>query len=578
MTHCLLPNLSGPVHLPPAHDDFDDLDDEHNENLLQSIHLGAVEDEPMRRGAASRANSVRFDESALQGSGWAQQARQSGDFGPARPTSGLGAQMERTLSHKSDGRHSSTGHSVHSVHSGISGRASSLGLDTNFIIGGHEDDSPLDIPEPPPGFFYSGSAPAIIRCWISPNFASNTLLYAVVCTGSQKSTVEYSLLKELNLVNSIHRETDGVHWITLPIFLAEARVTQPNSRSPSPAPQLPSMTCSFEVIGIDQPETPDTRKSLRIFIGSHTLRMHSADLLFSQNLMTLYGTDRDKLSVPFVRPEDDSIFKDLATINLAEGKPRLNATAPEFVSTEKPPRASVAESAESIASQSKSGDTDPAPFSPTTMTHGNHVTRAMTETSAASESGAESERHGAAEPVHKEPPAPAPETTRRESSAAIRMPWRQSGAANGGENGVRETAPLSGYQPASRPRGMKILKPSKSNSSSARTGAAYEPAPAPRSSSEFRRKSGESLNSIAGGGGSTGGGGSAPLRWGEPKRNSSTASLPMEKQAPSSSSVTSETGRGPAAVPRSANNPLGNASAFSFLSGSKPKNSTTAGD
>ncbi len=463
------------MHLPPSNDVFDDLDD-HNQSLLQSIHLDAVEDEPIRRGAASRANSVRFDESALQGSGWAQQGRHSGEFGPTRPSSGLGAQMERSLSHKSDGRHGSAGHSVHSVHSGISGRASSLGLDTNFVVGGHEDDSPLDIPEPPPGFFYAGSAPAIIRCWISTNFASNTLLYAVVCTGSQKSTIEYSLLKELNLLNSIHREADGVHRITLPIFLAEARVTQPNSRSPSPAPQLPSMTSSFDVIGTDQPETPEVRKSLRIFIGSHTLRMHSADLLFSQNLMTLYGTDRDKLSVPFVRPEDDAIFKHIATTNLAADKPRLNATAPEFVSTEKP-TASARERADSTLPQAKAEENETAQFSPTTHVH--QAVRNMIETaSAASESGAESEKHGVDANASKEAHAAAESSApARESSAAIRTPWRQTATANGSENGLRENTPLSGYQPASRPRGMKILKPSKAGSSSARTGAAYEPAP-----------------------------------------------------------------------------------------------------
>ena len=158
---------------------FDDLDNQ-GQNLLGSLHLEA-DDEPIRRGAASRANSVRFDESALQGSNWgAQSGRHSGEFGPTRPSSGLGnhALMERSLSHKSDGRHSSAGHSVHSMHSGISGRASSLGLDTNFIIGGRDEDSPLGIPEPPPGFFILGSVPSIIRCWLNIDFSSSTLLYA----------------------------------------------------------------------------------------------------------------------------------------------------------------------------------------------------------------------------------------------------------------------------------------------------------------------------------------------------------------------------------------------------------------
>ncbi len=51
----------------------------------------------------------------------------------------------------------------------------------------------------------------------------------------------------------------------------------------SPAPQLPSITAAFEVTGVDQPERPDAKKTIRIFIGSDALRMHSADLLLSRN-------------------------------------------------------------------------------------------------------------------------------------------------------------------------------------------------------------------------------------------------------------------------------------------------------
>ena len=130
---------------------------EEQDHLLNSLHLGTAEEEPTRRGAASRANSVRFDESALRQSDWAasQSNRHSGEFGPPRPSSGL--MMERSLSHKSDGRHSSAGHSVHSL---ASGRASSLGMHTDqFLVSSHDEDSPIDAPEPPPEFFILGSVP-----------------------------------------------------------------------------------------------------------------------------------------------------------------------------------------------------------------------------------------------------------------------------------------------------------------------------------------------------------------------------------------------------------------------------------
>ncbi|KAK4247734.1 hypothetical protein C7999DRAFT_31809 [Corynascus novoguineensis] len=547
----------GPVHMPTT-ELIDDLDDE-DQNLLGRLHL-ETEDEPIRRGAASRANSVRFDESALHGANFGHGGRHSGDFGPSRPGSGFGGhQMERTYSHKSDGRHSSAGHSVHSMHSGISGRASSLGLDNNFMIGGHEDDSALDMPEPPPVLYILGSPPSIIRCWLTTNFTSSGLLYAVVCTGSQKSTVEYSLLKELDLTNNIHRDVDGAHRITLPVFLAEARVTQSNSRSASPAPHLPSITASFEVTGMDQQEFPDSRKAIRVFIGSHTLRMHGADILLSRNLMTLYGSDRDKLSIPFVRPEDDAVFRNLTTINMASSKPKLNAAAPEFVAGEKSMDGSDQNPKENGNSMSKSGESgSEGMLSPTASSRQPAKTAT---TSVASESGGEAEKQAteppASLPSGKEPSGPA-EASRRESSSAIRTPWRQTAAALGDSS-----TPLSGYQPAARSRNMKVLKPTKSSSgSSTRTGSAYESAAATRSSTEQRRKTQAE-------------GGSAAISWGNGKRSVSVSALTGLGESKQTVNSQEPTAKGPLAAP-SKDNPLGSASAFSWIAPTKPKAPTSA--
>ncbi|KAK3333652.1 hypothetical protein B0T19DRAFT_354774 [Cercophora scortea] len=560
----------GPVHMPPT-ELFGDLDEQPH-NLLGALHID-TDDEPTRKGAASRANSVRFDESALHGSNWGAQGRHSGDFGPIRPGSGMGGHqlMERSLSHKSDGRHSSAGYSVHS---GVSGRASSLGLDTNFSIGGHEDDSPLDIPEPPPGFYILGSAPSIIRCWLTTRFTSEGLLYAVVCTGSQKSTVEYSLIKELDLVDNMHRDVSGTYRITLSVFLAEARVIQSNSRSTSPPEQLPSITASFEVTGLEQQETTDVRKSIRVFIGSHTLRMHSADLLLSQNSMTLYGNDRDKLSVPFVRPEDDAVFKNLTTTNVVPGRLRLNATAPEFVSGDKSAKASVQDVGEATVSESKFGENESEGLlSPGSQPAGLVKTLA---TSTTSESGGESEKHLAEPAVTDLSGKDGSTENRRETSAVIRTPWRQT--AIGNSDG---SAPLSGYQPAVRPRNMKVLRPTKAGgSSSARTGAAYEPPPVPasRTSGESRRKSQAESGNV--GNGSTN---SSTNSWSTSKRSlsgsTSTTTIgnfgsAVEGRLPSAS--LNETKQPLSAVPRTANNPLGGASAFSWIAQTNKPTTPTA--
>jgi len=569
----------GPVHIAQNEVFADDLDESHN--LLGSLQLEA-EDEPMRRGAASRANSVRFDESALHGANWTGQGgRHSGEFGPIRPSSGMGGHqmMERSLSHKSDGRHSSAGHSVHSMHSGLSGRTSSLGLDTNFIIGAHDDDSPLDIPEPPPGLYVMLSAPSIIRCWLTDNFTSNSLLYAVVCTGSQKSTVEYSLLKDLNLLSRIHRELDGVHRIQLPVFLAEARVVQSNSRSASPAPQLPNITCSFEVTGSERQEPPNSSNTIRLFIGSHTLRLHSADILLSQNSMTLYGNDRDKLSVPFVRPEDDAVFKYLATAHIMPEKPKLNAAAPEFVSGDKavnilapPPEAPASQEINPaehgsdrglLSRTGQSGDAGEACAKSSASESGGENEKLQLEAAAAEMGSGAKDGGGQVDNVRREP------------SAVIRTPWRQTALGSGSDSGPRENTPLSGYQPATRIRSMKVLRPTKSSNSSAKTGAAYEPAPATRSSSELRRKGlGENQASSN----------SSVSSWGNPKRALGTSLSNNTSGAIGGfggvgdgrlQSPAHETGKS-SAVPRTANNPLGSASAFSWIASKPEAPATTA--
>ncbi|KAI0180017.1 hypothetical protein GGR52DRAFT_223945 [Hypoxylon sp. FL1284] len=562
----------GPIQMPPS-EMFDDFE-EQGQSLIGSLHLDA-EDEPTRRGAASRANSVRFDESALQGSSWAQNGRHSGDFGLIRPGSGLGNHnaMERSSSHKSDGRHSSAGHSVHSIHSHhsvASGRGSSLGLDTTFTPGGQDDDSPIGIPEPPPSLFVLGSVPSIVRCWLTANFAHDTLLYADICTGSQRSVVEFSLIKELDLVDDIHRDLDGVHRIRLPVYLTEATVSQPSSRGMSPAPQMPSLGCSFEVAGMDLPDSVEAKKAIRIFIGSEALREHSADVLFSQNRMTLYSSEREKLSVPFVRPEDSGTFKHIRTMAVFPEKPKLNATARPFVLGEvKQQEATTVHSDDSQGKRLRDADDTPELASPTSEQTGPPV--GHTTGGNVSESGGESERQykeaNSSGSTTKDTQVQSSDTSsdhlRRTSGAgSIWSSWRQGSTSNGEE--YRENAPLSGYQPAGRgSRNMKVLKPMKSAaSSSARTGAAYEPAPLPRSNGETRRKL-----SQAGADGAIG----STIRW-ESKRTSGGGT--ETKMAPATRETRSVSG-----TPRTSSNPIGSASAFSWMSSStKPRTPTMAAD
>jgi hypothetical protein len=255
------------------------------------------EDEP-RRGT-SRANSVRFDESAIHGY-YGQASRSTSEL-PLRTGSGMGSHplTERSLSHRSDGRLSSSGHSHHSA------RTNSLGLETaSRMMSSSVSESPLI---PPPGLFLLGPVPCIIRCWLTTNFSNDSLLYAAVCSGSYKSSLGSHLIRKLGLDGEVTQD-GGLQFIKLPMYLPEASVHQSSSRPSSPVPQLPALTVRFLIRDVD-PNDP----SIQIIIGSDVLRSHNAELLFSQDKIIMVDDERNKISIPLVRPEDDSVFKFLRT-------------------------------------------------------------------------------------------------------------------------------------------------------------------------------------------------------------------------------------------------------------------------
>lgn len=474
---------------------------------------------------------------------------------------------ERSLSHKSDGRHSSA-HSVLSMHSVPSGRTSSLGLDNNFLVGGQHDDSPIDIVLPPPGLLILGSVPSIIRCWLTTNFAHDSLLYSVVCTGSQKSILDYSLVKELGLSDKIHQSSDGRNTIRLPLYLPEAIITHPNSRSNSPVPQLPTLTTEFEIMDWSRCTTSNRKTSIQVFLGSDALRAHNADILFSQNVMTLYGDDHKKISVPFVRPEDENLFKNLCTTNIPSEGHEMKSTSTSLPllksksnTTATPATVSSALRGDPVqTTNSKSSDPDqrntvPAedstssfitPTSDINDSNQTSNTKGREYNRISSDSG---KLHHAERPLRgsdisddtNEVEAPS-----QEPSGGIWGSWRSAAGSDNGET-------VSGYQRPIRGgsgRNMKVLKPSKSNSSatatsrsssSARTGPSYEPAPS-RTSGESRRKSQATGTE------------NIPMRW-DSKRQSSE-----DHKGPKAVATLSKT-----------SNPIGGASAFAWMNPGKAK-------
>ncbi|ETI28379.1 hypothetical protein G647_00828 [Cladophialophora carrionii CBS 160.54] len=261
--------------------------------MISSLTLDTTDDP--RRAAASRANSVRFDESANNHYG---SSRQSIEL-PTRTGSGLGghALSERSLSHRSDGRPTATGF----------GRTNSFGLEQSRLLGSIHN-SPRVSGNPPPGFFILGPCPAIIRCWLTQSFSNSSLLYAAVCTGSTISSVGYPLLCKLGLTNAITDEGE-YRTIRLPVYLTEAKIHASAAvRSGSPAPAIPTLMVKFAV---DDQLVSDP--SIQVILGSDVLRSHNADILFSQDKMMIFDEDRNQLSIPLCRPEDDASFKHLCT-------------------------------------------------------------------------------------------------------------------------------------------------------------------------------------------------------------------------------------------------------------------------
>jgi hypothetical protein len=447
------------------------------------------------------------------------------------------------------------------------------------VIGDPSDDSPPDMPGPPPGLFVLGTVPSIIRCWLNEDFSHGALLYAVICTGSQKSHLDFGLITDLGLTDQLQKSISGSYYIRLPVYLPEALVTRQTLRTTSPAPHLPTLTATFEVFGVNQRYIPERARAIRVFLGSDTLRAHNADVLFSRNLLTLYGDDRTKLSVPFVRPEDDSLFKNIYTANIAPERVELKATATPFTPVEQ-------KISHGITAKGGEGDSIAKSKTPKTEPESNNISASATATDLLTSGGMYIHKQGTpnstgriasnensvhsenADDYHSEPtsndgthqedlaetPHAAagglPDSGHSESSGGIWGSWRTGGFSGNDSDVSRDRTLTNSYQRANRGgRSMKVLKPSKPSqrgrsSSTARTGAAYEP-PAQRVSGEHRRKSQNTVADY---------GSSGSIRW-ESKRTVSG-----EKAAKDLRPITGAS---------KSSNPIGGASAFAWMNPSK---------
>ncbi|PGH08977.1 hypothetical protein GX51_01034 [Blastomyces parvus] len=455
----------------PTAEPFKGFDQTHQHGLTGALHLES-EEEP-RRGA-SRANSVRFDESSMY---YGQANRSAAELLPLRTGSGLGSHplTERSLSHRSDGKQSSSGQSHHSA------RTNSMGLEASRLLGGGNTSSsagntPLP---PPPGLFILGPVPCIIRCWLTTNFSNDSLLYAAVCTGSYRSAISDQMVRKLGLEDEAAEE-DGVRIIKLPVYLPEASVYQPSSRGGSPVPQLPALTVRFIIRGADLSD-----KSIQIFIGSDVLRAHNADILFSQDKMLIVDDERNKISIPLVRPEDDSTFRHLATGSetqsamyngtVSDKRNGLLATNGDQPTTERErptsaghdsiTRSDKAETSTNLTARASSDSFD-APGRKPTRSPARHFT------DDSSDNNSPDQRSYPKSSTGDRAFTGTSSSSAKVEGSGVWGPWRRDTTSSKGESTgatgstATSTSPfMSAYQRSTRTRNMKILKPTKSTSS-----------------------------------------------------------------------------------------------------------------
>ncbi|KAL8775299.1 MAG: hypothetical protein Q9209_000306 [Squamulea sp. 1 TL-2023] len=527
----------------PAAEAFKNFDQDQTTNLLGSLHLDS-EDEP-RRGA-SRANSVRFDESALHGQ-FGHNSRSSTDFLPLRTGSGFGghALTERSSSHKSDGRQSSAGQSTHSA------RASSFVLESRPLSA----TVPPFVPAmgPPPGLFILGPVPSIIRCWLNTNFSNDSLLYAAVCTGSYKSVINLGMINQLGLQDQIQITPAGHQTIKLPVYLPEATIQQSSSRSNSPAAQLPTLTVDFTV------QNPSSELNcLQVFLGCDVLRARNADIHFSLDRLTLFDDDRNKLSVPLVRPENAALFQNLLTTDVglydrqALSLERKQNQLSSKKHAEKKPAMSSSEHAVVTPAPSSSAENDETSVSspivatvkPSVIGQG----RRAVEVSNMNEGHAAAKEETDVKDSESLANGSTPDTPTPSDNGNIWGSWRRDSTQGTRPDALSSTtSSSSGYQRAGRGRGMKVLKPARLNTS--RLSSTTQPA---------------------------GGFDSAPGRFSEVGKWPSPT-ISNENQDPRSSAVDRRfSGGAKSPLPTLAgkpnkSNPVGGASAFGWLNAAQQK-------
>lgn len=383
---------------------------------------------------------------------------------------------ERSSSHKSDGRHSSAGQSTHSA------RASSFGFETRPLSAAV---APFVPSGPPPGLFILGPVPSIIRCWLDTKFSNDSLLYAAVCTGSYRSMLDSCLVSRLGFEDQITTNHQGERILKIPVYFPEATIQQPSSRANSPAPQLPVLTVEFSVHSFLMKS-----EAIQVFLGCDILRAQNADIHFSLDRMTLFDDERNKLSIPLVRPENAHAFQSLQTTNFDFNKLKEKTITDSLGSgkNQHPEQQLTPEPTVELASKPQELFSDEVKLQPSLAVSTSILSPSVIGEGRKSLEDRENRDKNNSTRSSTEIHDPEPLTNGNSADAPLKAEsgniwgsWRRDAVQNGRQDlNSSNATTTSGYQRAGRGRGMKVLKPARLNTlrptSSIQTPVGFEPA------------------------------------------------------------------------------------------------------
>ncbi|KAL8906041.1 MAG: hypothetical protein Q9207_002271 [Kuettlingeria erythrocarpa] len=276
------------------------------------------------------------------------------------------------------------------------------------------------------------------------------------------------MVDQLGLNEQVFTKPDGQQALKTPVYLPEATVQQPSSRSNSPAPQLPTLTVDFTV----QASSAELN-GMQIFLGCDILRARNADIHFSLDRLTLFDDERNKLSVPLVRPENANLFQNLLTINtdrsntevssLRAGRNQVvNSSGKEERPAKPSLQATTTRDAEPPIPTVEHTPVDSPTAKPSVIGQG----RKMVEETSRSEQPSAPKTDVDGKDAESLANGSTPDTPTRSDSSSIWGSWRRDSMQGTRPDPLSSnTSSSSGYQRAGRGRGMKVLKPARLNTS-----------------------------------------------------------------------------------------------------------------